>query len=717
MHRAVLLLPLLVGPLLAADPPPNPNLIARPDAFQTLVNPQCSHCRDEAKRRADDLRADDRVLCWIRGYSDGGAIPLRFFLAPYRVISDSYGVFVYDPDAGYARGFAPSYDFRFHGWRNGVMVMRHKDGTLYSCLTGRAFDGPKKGERLKPVPTLVSDWGFWLKRYPQNVAYHMFDKYRPVELPAKPNEDSARSRGPNDPRLSADTVVLGVTDGGAARAYPLAAVEKAGLIRDRLGGRDVLVLWYGPTRTAAAYRPVASPAKQDAGPPRPVTLEHDGKDADAPFADRETGSRWDVAGRAVAGALKGWTLEWLDGTQVKWFAWAAEYPQTTVHGQTPPHKAKEVAGTAEFLRAVPKRFARLEAVDAGNRRVILLAEGEKGPKAWPLSPDAEVRVAGWWGRPEQLRPGDRVWAWFQLDRRKQPVAIFMLADELSEQDIHGGGLAVEGRTADAITLKPAGAPARTLSTREAAFNSVPPGETSPAAAKAPATMEELRPGAKVFVQSASGRARLIFGAAGFEAARSRQRAWLAGRWATEGLPGSVSVLHPLSGEMDVLLDHEAMRWGRSLKVGDEVHLRAEPPIRAVVKRVTPWRERTQVRLVVHGHDQADLAPGQRVALTMNAPSKEVQEALLPPDTDQPRSREERVDWVLASVYCPCGVGGDTCTGHFYTLASCNPNSCGMPTSMRQRVATLIDRGRTDRQILDELVGEYGPGLLRPHLAP
>ena len=31
------------------------------------------------------------------------------------------------------------------------MVMRHKDGTLYSCLTGVAFDGPRKGDRLHPV--------------------------------------------------------------------------------------------------------------------------------------------------------------------------------------------------------------------------------------------------------------------------------------------------------------------------------------------------------------------------------------------------------------------------------------------------------------------------------------------------------------------------------------------------------------------------------------
>src|ERR1700722_20674545 len=165
MHRLIFIASgtLLTAALCLADPPPSgPPVIANPDAFQTLVNPACSHCKDEAKRRASELKPEDRVLAWTRGYSEGGAIPVRFFLAPYRVISDSYGVFVYDPDAGYARGFAPSYEFRFRGWRNGVMVMKHQDGTLYSALTGLAFDGPKKGTRPQPVPTLVNEWGFWL---------------------------------------------------------------------------------------------------------------------------------------------------------------------------------------------------------------------------------------------------------------------------------------------------------------------------------------------------------------------------------------------------------------------------------------------------------------------------------------------------------------------------------------------------------------------------
>jgi hypothetical protein len=310
-----------------------PVLVSRPDAFQTLVNPNCSHCRDEAQRRSGELRPDDRVLCWIRGYSEGGAIPYRFFLNPYRVISDTYGVFVYDPDAGYARGFAPSLEFRFHGWRNGVMVMQHKDGTLYSCLTGVAFDGPRKGDRLKPVPTLVSDWGYWLERYPGAVAYHMFEKYQPVELPTAVHDDSRRSRGPADPRLPAGAPVLGVAAGRQARAYPLEALEKAGLLRETVDGQARVVLWYGPTRTAAAYEPLAVPLKKEAGSPRPVTLARDRRVAAAPFVDQETGSRWDIAGRAVDGALKGWTLTWLEGTQVKWFAWAAEYSATSIYGK------------------------------------------------------------------------------------------------------------------------------------------------------------------------------------------------------------------------------------------------------------------------------------------------------------------------------------------------------------------------------------------------
>ena len=67
------------------------------------------------------------------------------------------------------------------------------------------------------------------------------------------------------------------------------------------------------------------------------------------------------------------------------------------------------------------------------------------------------------------------------------------------------------------------------------------------------------------------------------------------------------------------------------------------------------------------------------------------------------------------MYCVCGVGKDICTGDFYTLASCNPNGCGAPNGTRKDIGKLIDAGKTDKEIWDELVKDRGPEMTRPHL--
>ncbi len=324
---------LLAASASAADTLPKPALISRPEAFQTLLHPNCSHCIVENSRRKAELRDDDRVLCWLQvqadGYINDGAIPIRFFLNSYRVLSDGWGVFAHDPEAGFARGFYPEgRTYHFHGWRNGVMVMKSEDGTLYSCLSGIAFDGPGKGGRLRPEPTLLSDWGFWQKRYPASVAFMMYDQYKPVELSPAPNEDSLKTRGLADTRLPADTPVLGVWDGTRARAYPIETVEKAGVVHDLAEGKPRIILWYAPTRTAAAYHQPwgTSGIKGDAGWVFKVEQPADA----ASFVDERTGQHWDITGRSADGGPR---LVWMDSVQVKWFAWAAEYPDTSIFGR------------------------------------------------------------------------------------------------------------------------------------------------------------------------------------------------------------------------------------------------------------------------------------------------------------------------------------------------------------------------------------------------
>lgn len=357
-------------------------------------------------------------------------------------------------------------------------------------------------------------------------------------------------------------------------------------------------------------------------------------------------------------------------------------------------KTPSVASNDEFLRHVPKHFATLQAVDATARRVTLLLDGEIEPKVWSLAPDAEIKLHGWWGRLDQFTVGDRVWAWFNIDRQKRPANIAMLADELTEQDIHGLPCEMTKTTDGQAVLTRAKLPERRLK----------PPDGGPTRGT-------------VYVQSAGDRARLLFTPAQFDMKRTEQKAWLRQQWLDKGLPGTVTLLHPFSGEMELLLDHEAMRWARALAANDPVTIPMTPPIQGTVRSVTPWRERTQVRLVVIGTDQAALTIGERCSLIIKPPPADVESSPYPPDTDRPRTKPERIEWVLANIYCTCPVAKDTCTGHFYSLASCNVNGCGMPAATRKKLETLIDEGKTDRQIFDMLLKERGPTVVKPHLLP
>ncbi len=660
--RNLLAIAVLASLASAEEPPVAP----KPSPFPTLVNPNCSHCVDEAKRRKDELKPSEPALCWIRGYSEGGAIPVRFFLGKYRVISDSYGVFVYDPDAGFVRGFAPNYNFVVQGWSNGILTIRDTtDGTVFSGLSGVGLEGPRKGTRLPTVPSMASTWGEAMARNPNAVAYEMHDKYKPVELPTEANPDSAKTRPQKlDARLNSEEPVLGVRVGAIAKAYPVKG--SARLRTDKLGDTDI-VLFGG-----AAYKPVASQPRKwkgpkpnkngvspaDAGEPMP-----DGKvvpsrtltftEKNGAIADIETGTTWGIDGRGIAGELKGWTLEWVDGVACRWFAWSAEYPQTLLDETPKPSandKVKMIAGKAEFLRLLPKLFGVVRAVDAKAHTVTLLLDGDKVAKVWNVEPDAEVKIAGWWGRLEQLKAGDKIWVWLKLDRHKNPISVAMIADAASAAEIRFDPLA------------------------------------------------KAKPEA-VAVDS------------------SLQKDWLRKLWIVEGLPGSLAFVHNFSGELDLLLDHEAMRWGRSLKAGDAVELTGDAPIKAIVKSVAPWRERTQVRLVVGELQASELKPGQRIHLKMATPAKDVEDSAYPPDLGRERTKDERVEWFLASIYCSCRVGKDTCTGMFYTLASCNPNGCGMPNFTRDEIRDFIAKGKTDKEIWDALLKDRGPLMLKPHLLP
>ena len=327
--HGLLLAVLLSVSVLEADEPKTSTpaaarpIVARPGSFKPLTEPPCSYCSTQNRKQL--VRPDDRVLAWIRGAHNGGAVPVRHFLSASRVVNDTYGLFFYDPDGGYVAAYQKDYGYEFHGWRSGVMVVKGRDGTLWSALSGRAISGPQAGKKLTRIPNVMTEWSHWLMLHPESTAYDLFDgkKYEVQELPTEMSAAAKQSLGQVDDRLQPLVRVHGVEVGEATKAFPLdESVERACWI-DEVGGEPIAVFWYAPTKSSIAFRRQLDD--------RTLTLFADDISPEtAPFKDKETGSRWTLAGRCVDGPLKGRELTWFDGIQCRWYAWSAEFPKTEV---------------------------------------------------------------------------------------------------------------------------------------------------------------------------------------------------------------------------------------------------------------------------------------------------------------------------------------------------------------------------------------------------
>src|SRR5262249_48611150 len=103
----------------------------------------------------------------------------------------------------------------------------------------------------------------------------------------------------------------------------------------------------------------------------------DPKGGAAPFVDQRTGGHWDITGRGVGG---GPMLAWLDSVQVKWFAWAAEHPDTSIYGPAPagPKERPEPLppGVAEAWQKAGARIGWMYTDETGHTKFYARGQDE-----------------------------------------------------------------------------------------------------------------------------------------------------------------------------------------------------------------------------------------------------------------------------------------------------------------------------------------------------
>lgn len=240
--------------------------------------------------------------------------------------------------------------FDFYGLYNGVVVMCERETeTVWTQVSGQAVQGPLQGARLKKGPLLDTTWGQWKKLHPDTLVMSDDTPYRRFYSPKEKPEPRGYDRFPapffrptvirGDKRLPPFDKVLAVAlatplaDGKeetfTRRAYPVKALQEAGgVVNDNVGAAPVTAFLDPSTQTACAFSRVLEG--------KTLTFEGRKSDGRVTFHDRETGSRWNIEGKAEEGPLAGKSLERLENHLSQWYGWSAYFPDTSIYGRTDP---------------------------------------------------------------------------------------------------------------------------------------------------------------------------------------------------------------------------------------------------------------------------------------------------------------------------------------------------------------------------------------------
>ena len=142
--------------------------------------------------------------------------------------------------------------------------------------------------------------------------------------------------------LQDDDILLGVTSGSVAKAYPAADLAQHGAVSDTVPDGPISVTWCGVCNTGLVFRATVKG--------RTLHFQYDRMvGANEVQKDMETGTSWQQAtGEAIDGPLKGTRLTLYPVVRTTWAEWRKRYPQTTV--------LKPLPGYAERMLTLSTRI-------------------------------------------------------------------------------------------------------------------------------------------------------------------------------------------------------------------------------------------------------------------------------------------------------------------------------------------------------------------------
>jgi hypothetical protein len=216
-------------------------------------------------------------------------------------------------------------------WQNNLIMYNRRTGeSLWPQMLAQARCGPASGQVLAQYPAVEMTWAGWKTTHPNTLVVSSAGGLgRDWTTYPYGNYESLSNNGflfrdampPLDRRRPAKERVIGIPDlGDGGIALPFGALTDQGpsaVVEVQVDGIPLVVFWDSRLEGGAVFRPVANGQAL-------TFFARNGA-----ILDEETGTAWDIHGRAYDGALEGGELEQVEEAYVAfWGAWAAFHPET-----------------------------------------------------------------------------------------------------------------------------------------------------------------------------------------------------------------------------------------------------------------------------------------------------------------------------------------------------------------------------------------------------
>ena len=209
-------------------------------------------------------------------------------------------------------------------YRSNKLMYDHQSESLWSNLTGEPVSGKlvDSGFKLKMLPLVVTTWEAWRELHPGTKVLDV-DTGHERDYEHGPHDDYFDSKDTMFPvwlksdRLETKERIFALIVNGRPKAYPLNVLEKEGIVHDRLGGKDLVLIADGQSGAVRAFASGGRRFRKAKG--------------EGQLIETGSGTAWKLTEEFLQDESGTETLARLPGHNAYWFGWYAFYPMTEVY--------------------------------------------------------------------------------------------------------------------------------------------------------------------------------------------------------------------------------------------------------------------------------------------------------------------------------------------------------------------------------------------------